>query len=78
MQTFNHLKLRYTHPRNFLAGHALLSQPSTLVVAKDSNILHYLNLSMFLPKNVLAIVWYTPNMIVPHNWTQIWQLALPN
>ena len=42
------------------------------------NILHYLNLSMFLRTIILAIIWYTPNMIVPHKWTQIWWLGLPN
>ena len=74
----NHLKLRYTEPCNFLTKRALVNQPSTLVVAKDSSILHYLNLSMYLPTIIIAIIKYTPNMTVPHKWTQIWRLALPN
>ena len=75
---FNHLKLRYTDLRNFLTKRALVSQPIKLIVAKDSNILHYLNLSINSPSIILLIIWYTPNIIVPHKWTQIWWLALPN
>ena len=40
-KSFNHLKLRYTDLHNFLTKHALMSQPSTLAVLKDSDILHY-------------------------------------
>ena len=36
----------YTDPCNFLTKRALVSQQSTLVVAKDSNISHYLILSI--------------------------------
>ena len=46
----NHSKMRYTDPCNFLTKRALVSQQSTLVVAKDSNISHYLNLSINSPK----------------------------
>ena len=46
MKKCNHVKLRYTDPCNLLTKRALLSQPSILVIAKDSNISHYLNLSM--------------------------------
>ena len=37
---------RYIEPCNFLTKRALVSQPSTFVVAKDPNISHYLNLSI--------------------------------
>ena len=46
---FNHLKLRYTDPFNFLTKRALVSQLNMLVVAKDPNISHYLNLSIHSP-----------------------------
>ena len=72
---FNHIKLRYIEPCNFLAKHILVSQPSTLVVAKDPNISHYLNLSIYLPTIILSIIWYTPNMTAPHKWTKICWLA---
>ena len=53
---FNHVKLRCTEPCNFLTKRALVSQQSTLVVAKDPNISHYLNLSVYLPTIILAII----------------------
>ena len=59
VRTFNHLKSRYTEPCNFLTKRALVSQPSTLVFAKDSNISHYLNLSMYLTTIILAITHST-------------------
>ena len=34
-KNFNYLKLRYTDPCNFLTKHAVLSQPSMLVIAKE-------------------------------------------
>ena len=71
-QNFIHLKLRYTDPCNLLNKRALLSQPIMLVVAKDSKISYYLNLSINSPTIILSIIWYTLNMIVPHKWTQIW------
>ena len=43
-------------PCNFLTKRALVSQPSTIVVAKDPNISHYLNLSIYLPTSILAII----------------------
>ena len=44
---FNHLRLKYTDSCNFLTKRMLVSQPSRLVVAKDSsNISHNLNLSI--------------------------------
>ena len=53
---FNHVKVRYIEPYNFLTKRALVSQPSTLAVAKDPNISHYLNLSIYLPTLILAII----------------------
>ena len=53
---FNHVKLGYNEPCNFLTKRALLSQQSTLVVAKDPNISLYLNLSVYLPTIILAII----------------------
>ena len=53
---FNHIKLNYIETCNFLTKYALVSQPSTLVVAKDPNISHYLNLSICLPTIILSIV----------------------
>ena len=35
---------------------ALVIQQSTLVVAKDPNISHYLNLSIYLPTIIRAII----------------------
>ena len=61
MKNFVHLKLRYIDSCNFLTKRTLVGQPSTLLVAKDSNISDYLNLSMYLPTIILAILWYTPN-----------------
>ena len=74
----NHLKPRYTEPCNFLTKRAWVSQQCTLVVAKDSNNSHYLNSWAYLVIIILAIIWYTPNMTVPHKWTQICWLASPN
>ena len=56
MINFNHVKLRYIEPCNFLTKRALVSQQSTLAVAKDPNIAHYLNLSIYLPTIILAII----------------------
>ena len=53
---FYHLKLRYTDPGNLFTKRALVSQPSTLMVGKDSNILHYLNLSINSPMIILPII----------------------
>ena len=36
MKNANHLKLKYIDLCNFITKRALVSQPSTLVVAKDS------------------------------------------
>ena len=44
MINFNHVKLRYIETCNFFTKRALVSQQSMLVVGKDPNILHYLNL----------------------------------
>ena len=51
----NHLKPRYTEPCNFLTKRAWVSQQCTLVVAKDSNIPHYLNSWAYLVM-ILAII----------------------
>ena len=75
---FNHLKLKYTDPWNFLTTRTLASQPCALVDAKGSNISHYLNSSIYLSTIILAIVLCIPNMIVPYTWTSIWWLSLPN
>ena len=53
---FNHVKLRYIEPCNFVTKRALVSQQSTLVVAKDPSTSHYLNLSIYLPTIILAII----------------------
>ena len=54
---FNDVKLRYIELYNFLTKRAFVSQPSTLVVAKDPNISHYLTfLSIYLPMIILAII----------------------
>ena len=52
----NHLKPRYTEPCNFLTKRAWVSQQCTLVVAKDSNISHYLNSWAYLVMIILAII----------------------
>ena len=44
---FDHVKLRYIGQCHFFTNRALVSQQSTLVVAKDPNISHYLNLSIY-------------------------------
>ena len=46
----------YIEPCNFLTKRALVSQQSTIVVAKDPDISHYLNLSIYLPMIILAII----------------------
>ena len=48
---------------NFLTKRALVSQQSTLGVAKHRNISHYLNLLIYLPTIILAISWYTPKWL---------------
>ena len=53
---FNHVKLRYIEPCNFLTKRALVSLQSTLVDAKGPNISYYLNLSIYLPTITLAII----------------------
>ena len=53
LKIFNHFKLRYTDPCNFLNKRAIVSQPSTLVFAKDS---HHLNSSIYLPTITIVIV----------------------
>ena len=53
---FDHVKLRYIELCNFFIKRALVNQSSTLVVAKDPNISNYLNLSIYLPTIILAIV----------------------
>ena len=57
----------YTDLCNFLTKCALVSQPSMLMVIKDSSISHYLNPSVNSSLIILSII-YTPNMIVPHKW----------
>ena len=56
MINFDHVKLRYIEPCNFLTKRAFVRQQSTLVVAKDPNILHFLNLLIYLPTIILAII----------------------
>ena len=56
MKNNNNLKPRYTEPCNFLTKRAWVSQQSTLVVAKDSNISHYLNSWAYLVTIILAII----------------------
>ena len=56
MINFSHVKLRYIEPCNFLMKRDLVSQQSTLVVAKDPNISHYLDLSIYLSTIILAIL----------------------
>ena len=55
-KNFNQLKMWYTDPCNFLTKRALVSQPSTLAVAKETDISHYLNLSINSPTIVLPII----------------------
>ena len=52
---FDHVKLRYIEPCNFPTKRALVSQQSALVVVKDPNISHYLNVSIYLPTIIFAI-----------------------
>ena len=52
----NHLKKRHTELCNFLTKRAWVSQQCTLVVAKDSNISHYLNSWAYLVMIILAII----------------------
>ena len=52
----NHLKPIYIKPCNFLTKRAWVSQQCTLVVAKDSNISHYLNSWAYLVMIILAII----------------------
>ena len=52
----NYVNLRYIELCNFLTKRALVSQPNTLMVAKHPNISHYLNLSIYLPTIILAII----------------------
>ena len=66
-KNFKYSKLTNTNPCNFLNKRALMSQPSTL-----SNISLYWNLSINSTTIMLHITKYTPNMIVPRKWTQIW------
>ena len=56
MKINNHLKPRYPEPCNFLTKRAWVSQQCTLVVAKDSNISHYLNSLAYLVMIILAII----------------------
>ena len=56
MNNNNYLKPRYTEPCNFLTKRAWVSQQCTLVVAKDSNILHYLNSWAYLVMIIFAII----------------------
>ena len=67
---FNHVKLRYIEPCNFLTKRAMVSQPSTLVAARDPNISYYLNLSIYFPTSILVIMYYTPSMTARHKWTR--------
>ena len=53
---FNHVKLKYIEPCNFLTKRAFVRQQSTLVVAKDPNILHYLNSLIYLSTSILPII----------------------
>ena len=55
-KSFNDLKLRFIDPCNFLTKRALVRQPSKLLVDKDSNISHYLNLSINKPMIILPII----------------------
>ena len=52
----NRVKLRHIETSNFLTKHALVSQQNTIVVTKDIYILHYLNLSIYLPTIIFAII----------------------
>ena len=76
---FNHVKLKYIETQNVRTKRALVSKPSTLLAPKDPNISYYLNLSLYLPTIILAIIQYIPNMTVPHKWTRIrWQASQVN
>ena len=55
-KNFDHSKLRYRDPCNFLTKHALVSQQSTIVVAKDSNISQYLNVLINSPTFIILII----------------------
>ena len=55
-KNFKHLTMRNTDPCNFLTKLALVSKPSTVVVAKDSSISYYLNLSIPLHTIVILII----------------------
>ena len=74
MTNFNHVKLRYIEHMQF-SNQTFVSQQSTLMVAKNPNNSHYLNLSIYLPTIILAIIQYTPNMTVPYKSTKICWLA---
>ena len=78
VKIINHFKLSYTNPCNYLTKRASVNQPSMFANAKDSKISNYLNLSMYLPTIIIAIIKYTPNMIIPTKWTQICSLLLVN
>ena len=53
-QEFQSLKIRYTDPRAQFSPH--IGQQSTVVVAKDSDILHYFNLSIYSLQITIAII----------------------
>ena len=55
-KNFNHFELKYTNTCNFVTKRALVRQPSTIVVAKDSCILHYMNLWFHSPMVILPII----------------------
>ena len=52
-----HWKPSYTDPCNFLTKRALMSRPCTAAVAKDSNILHYLNQFESIHFPTLLLCW---------------------
>ena len=74
----NHLKTIYIPNCAIFSPNVHVCQQCTLVVVKDSNISHYLNAWAYLVMIILAIIWCTPNMTVPHKWTQICWLVSPN
>ena len=49
----------------FLAKSHCVSRQNTFAVVKDFNPLQYLTLSIYSPKIILAILWYTPDRTVP-------------
>ena len=51
--------------------YALVNQQTCLWLLRILNTSHYLNLSIYSPT-------YISCMNVPHKWTQIWCIALPN